>query len=327
MYLSLVILGVGILNPVHVNAQAETIELDSMYHGVKAVVYIDSITISASRKGFDIEDFIRFVREDKSFHQAFKNIRILDHQLESDIIFYNKKGKTKATYQSKAIQEVEDSCRTMKFLHENVDGNYYKRKKKRYYTSRLYEHLFFTKDTICYTGKDDPTDDDQPKSQLQIQIEELKKLIFSPGEEANVPVIGKKTEVFSEKMIDFYDLSISSELFQDSIESYVFTIDAKAKHAESRKKMIVRHLKTYFSKDDLQVLGRDFRIKYKTLLYNFDIDISIRLKKMGELYVPDYLIYDGHWDLLAKKPEICKFKASFKNYGLPVSQNKTGHSK
>jgi len=42
--------------------------------------------------------------------------------------------------------------------------------------------------------------------------------------------------------------------------------------------------------------------------------MNIKLKKWGESYVPEFIQYDGNWDIPGRKPEISKFKISFEDY-------------
>jgi len=55
------------LIPLKLDAQHEE-GIDSTFYGISASINIDSITISASRAGFNIQDFITFMLEDESFY-------------------------------------------------------------------------------------------------------------------------------------------------------------------------------------------------------------------------------------------------------------------
>ncbi|HRF78440.1 MAG TPA: hypothetical protein PLB46_17800, partial [Chitinophagales bacterium] len=41
----------------------------------EGVITLDSFVLSAVRNGFNVDDFVRFVEEDTTFHQAFRNLR------------------------------------------------------------------------------------------------------------------------------------------------------------------------------------------------------------------------------------------------------------
>ena len=288
-------------------------ELD--YDDFGGVVLIDSIVVSASRTGFDVEDFIQMVREDKSFYQAFRNIRTRSYSAENEISMFSKKRKEKAKYNSQTRQTSEGLCRTMAVLNEDVKGNFYKRKKRiRYYTAKMFDQLFFTHGKVCQSAQatDDPP---APSKGMQKHITELKKLIFSPGEKADVPIIGKKTEIFSKKMAKYYDYSITSQVYKDGVDCYVFSAIVKPEYLTHKEdKTVIKSLNTYFEKSNFQVVARDYQLKYYGALFDFDIKMKIELKKHGDLYVPEYLEYDGFWNVPMKKPEVSKFYSRFYDY-------------
>jgi hypothetical protein len=285
------------------------------------VVLMDSIVVSASRTGFDIQDFIRLVREDESFYQAFRNIRTLSYLADNQLVMYDKKSEEQATYRSKTRQFSDGDCRRMEFLTESISGNFYKRKKKkklRYYTFKLFDRLFFTHGEVCETTVESGQQVASSPKGMEKHVSELKKLIFSPGEKADVPLIGKKTEIFSEEMSAYYDFSITSKIYKDSIDCYVFSAVIKPEFQERKvDKTVIKSLNTYFDKSTFQVMARDYQLMYYGALFDFDIMMKIELKKLGELYVPAYLSYDGFWNVPLKKPEISKFSSRFYDYVIP----------
>jgi len=304
--------------PVLLSAQKDSTTLSEInYDDFGGVVLMDSIVVRASRTGFDVQDFIGMVQKDESFYKAFRNIRRLSYSAENEIRFYSKKRKQKARYFSTSTQHFQDDCRTMTFANESISGNYLKRKKKlRYYTAKMYDQLFFVHDKVCQPA--DATDDPPaPKKGMEKHIQELKKLIFSPGEKVDVPVIGKKTAIFSKKMAKYYDYSITSKKYKNKVDCYVFSAEVKPKFQKKKKdKTVIKTLRTYFEKSSLQVVARVYDLQYYGALFDFDISMRIELRKIGELYVPEYLEYNGFWNIPAKKPEIANFHAKFYDYQL-----------
>jgi hypothetical protein len=302
-------------NIINLSAQTDSLNGSTYNFGdFGGVVLMDSIVVSATRTGFNVEDFINLVREDESFYKAFRNIRTRSYYSDNEIVLFSKKGEEKAKYKSSIKQSSDGVCRTMEVLAENVSGNFYKRKTKfRYYTAQLFDQLFFTHGRVCETSSlDDPP---APQKNMEKHISELKKLIFSPGEKADIPLIGKKTEIFSEKMADYYDFSISSEKYKNAIDCYVFGAVIKPEYLTRKEdKTVIKSLYTYFDKSNFQVLARTYQLKYFGLLFDFDVKMKIELIKIGDFYVPEYLEYDGFWDIPTKKPEIAKFHAKFYNY-------------
>jgi hypothetical protein len=275
---------------------------------------LDSIVVVASKNSFNIEDFVELVREDKSFYKAFSNIRSLSYSADNQIKMYDKKERVKASYSSKTTQYFDGECRTMVTNQQQVDGNFYKRKKKyRYYTAKMYDHIFFTHGKVC--TKDTPPDYSAQLKGIDKHVLELKKLIFSPGEKADVPLIGKKTEIFSEEMANYYNYSISSKSYKNGEECYVFGVSLKPEFVQKKKsKTVIKSLETYFEKSNFQVVARAYTLAYSSTLFDFDVSMEIELKKIGKLYVPEFIRYEGFWDIPTKKPEIAVFTAKFYDF-------------
>lgn len=290
-------------------------EEDSLEIDIAAFIWMDSMVVTASKKGFDVEEFIKMVKEDETFYQAFKNIRTLSYSSDNDIKMFDKKRNQSAAYSSKTIQVSDGKCRTMEFFDETHSGNYYKRNKKhKYYTSKMYNRLFLTRKKICEGNKKEKPK--KKKKGMEKYVSELKKLIFKPGTKVNVPLIGNKTEIFSKKMMKFYDFSITSKIYENGKDCYVFTAKLKEKYKDNDKKTVISFLETYFAKEDFQILARNYSMDFKGAMFDFDIDMQIKLQKIGDLYVPSYISYDGWWDIPTKKPEISKFSSNFYDYKI-----------
>ena len=63
---------------------------------VKSVL-LDSVTVTGVKDGFDVDEFIHYVKTDTTFYMAFKHLRYYKHKYESDLNIFNKKGKTIGT--------------------------------------------------------------------------------------------------------------------------------------------------------------------------------------------------------------------------------------
>lgn len=281
------------------------------------IVYLDSLTVTATREGFQVNDFVEMVQEDESFYEAFKNIRVLSYEAINEMKMFDKKGNQKADYFSRTHQKSDGNCRTMDIIEERHSGNFFKKNKKRkykYYTAKMFDRLFFTSGKVCESDQANGTS--SPKG-MEKHVAELKKLIFKPGQKANVPVIGKKTAIFSEEMIKYYDFFIESQLFNGSIKSYSFSVKVKPEYIRKKDKTVIKYLKTYFDKENFQVLGREYQLAYSAALFEFDITMQIKLLKKGNEYYPERIKYDGFWDIPARKPEISKFSSAFSSYERP----------
>jgi len=275
-------------------------------------IYLDSVVITASRSGFDTEEFVDMVRADSSFYKAFRNLRFIDYDAENDFAFYNKKNQLAASYVSTTRQYTrqkgEATCRTMDILQENITGKYYKRNRKpQYYTTKMFERLFFTKEEICETRTSLPSEDEDD-GRIARYVTQLKKLIFQPGEKVDVPVIGGKTAIFEEKMAKYYDYAINSEAHQNGMDCYVFRVNVKPEFEDRKEgKTVVKSLETFFEKKTFQVIGRNYRVAYYGALFDFDVTMNVKLTKINDQYLPEYIAYDGFWKIPTQKLERAKF--------------------
>lgn len=277
--------------------------------GFGGIVHLDSVVITATKKGFSVEDFVALVREDESFYRAFRNLRFLSYSFSNQMDFFDKRGNKKTIYQSTARQNSDGNCRSMNLFEEKIAGKFYKSKRKyRYYTAKLYDRLFYTKDTVCESRQMDLKLGKEKKGMAK-HIAELKKLLFRPGEQANVPFIKNKTAIFEEKMQKYYDYTISSAAYQDSIDCYVFTVEVKPEYQQRKKgKTVIKFMETYFDKSTFQVIARNYHLKYKATIFDFDVKMKIKLRKFSDQYIPEFIQYDGTWDVAFKKRETAHFE-------------------
>ncbi len=298
------------INYSFLNAQQDSTNLD-----IASYITLDSFVVTASKNGFNIEDFIQMVQEDESFYIAFRNLRTESFTAFNDIKMYQKNNTLKTSYTSKTIQYYDGECRTMEYLDEETTGKFYKRKKNKkykYYTAKMYDRLFFTHGKKCSKKDINANINLESESKgMEKYVSELKKLIFKPGKKVNIPIIGDKTAIFDKKMAKYYNYTISSNLYNDSIDCYVFTVQVKDEFQKNKKKTVIKNLETYFTKTDFQVIGRNYTLAYQGALFDFDIDIKIDLEKINDIYVPSFIQYDGWWKVPTKKLEKSKFTSHF----------------
>jgi len=292
------------------------INYDSVYSGFTGFVYLDSVVVRASRNGFDIGDFIKMVKNDNSFYKAFKNLRFAEYDFDNKLVFFDKKKRKKAGYTSSNHQYYRNRCRWME-VKSTKESHKYMDSKGRYnfYTAKLYDRLFYTHGKVCNQDTSHILKlDIYRANRLEKYVLELKKLIFSPGKKTNIPFIGSKMEIFSKKMRKYYNFSITQENYNDSIPCYVFTAYLKPNLTISQAdNTVLKYLKTYFAKKSLQIIRREYHLKYETLAYNFNVKMSIKLQKKFGKYYPKNIKYDGTWHILFKKRETCKFETGISN--------------
>ncbi len=278
------------------------------------IVYLDSIVVSATASDFSVSDFIEMVLEDESFYQAFRNLRKMSHTMDTKMEFLDRKERISGSYRARHHQVVQDSCREMTVIHEEWNGDIRKKRKDkyRYYTATLYDRLFVYQGPVCTNDKS--SGGGEGEGEITRHIEELKKLVFSPGSESNVPFIGKKTEIFSPLMRSHYDFHIRSGKYLEENNAYIF--EARLRHPEEQheKKTVVKRLITYFSPSDFQVLGREYELVHHTLLYDFEVSMDIRLIQIADEYYPEFIGYRGFWNIPFHRKEDGSFTLTFSGY-------------
>ncbi len=277
---------------------------------ISAIVFLDSFVVTATKKGFDVNDFIDIVQQDESFFRAFHHLRFTPHSSHNQIEIFDRKHRVKASNYQETQQFVKDNCRTMRFLSEEIKGKYFKNKQKRkhkYYTTRMQEEVFLTKGKVCGEPAN-PIIISDNLSGIQKHINELKKLIFQPGKEVEIPLIGGKTAIFKEDMLKYYNFYIRSKTYKNGQDCYVFRVIANPTYRSG--KTIIKYLETYFDKNSFQVLARNYHLKYNGLV-DFDVKMKVTLTKLGDKYLPALVEYDGDWKIPTQKREMVSFKIDF----------------
>lgn len=284
-------------------AQVDTNE--KMYQGV----LLDAVMVKAVRSGFDVQGFIQKVRQDTTFYKAFKTLRLLNYTLFSDIVILDGEGESKASYNSISRQQVKDHCRTMQVQREKVSGDFFKRRRAyRYRTAKLYAHLFFTEGRVC---NENAIVANSTYSGTEKYEEQLRLLIFSPGRRIRgIPGIGDEMAIFDEPFFSKYTFRLSLQDY-NSEPCYVFTATPRGEYADE---VVINELKTWFRVSDFAIMARNYALSYRTLLYDFDVVMNVKLKTVAGQRVPYQIDYRGNWHVLATSREIAKFTAIFTDF-------------
>ena len=285
------------------------------YEGLLETVWLDSMTITAKKMGFDVDNFIDMVRSDTSFYQAFKNLRSVSHRANHEQEFFNDKGKLMDYYKAKTQLIEVGKCKEIKYFSKEKSGNYSKKNEDRkYLTAKLYEKVFLPSGKICNTESNNETNT-KKEGLMDYYYGELKRFIFQPGEKANIPLIGNKTALFSDKMKKYYRYGIESKNYSDGTPCYVFTIKEKEEIADKKSgKTVIKFMETYFSRKDFQVMGRKYEVLYPGPFFSFNIKVSVALSMISKnSYLPSVVSYEGKWDIPGRKREIGQFKMSIIN--------------
>lgn len=281
--------------------------------------YVDTVAVKV-RAGFTAEDFIRMTKEDTSFHRAFKNLKMFPHESLSDVEVFNKKWTPIGKLQRTAQHFSDGTQGWITVLSETTDGKIYKRNgKHKYFTAEMYDRVFFATDTFGVSNTVGQSYDQESLKDLSTidkYYEKLKTFMFSPGTKVEgVPLIGKKLDIFSEKMRPYYDFKVEKTFFKDSIPCYKFSCTKK--QDVKNNKVVITKLTTFYDRRTFQIIARSYALQDVTALFSFDIKMYIELNYLFGEYLPKKIKYNGEWDVPFGKPERLKFTMTARQYQKP----------
>lgn len=287
-------------NPLY--SQPDSALIDDIY----SVLVIDSLTIQAPPAELDIKYFIDQTVHDTTFYKAFRNLRSSSYQFRSELYFYDKNFNPKTYLRSERVQYFDHNYRSNKIISEQFDKKFYKGNGDyRYFTAAMYDRLFFTNGKVKVDTAISKLEYSDPDSKMESYINELKKLVFQPGREIDIPFIGHKFSVFDSDLKKHYNFYLKTDTITFPFPAYIFEVTVKPDSPE--KATAVKSLKTYFKKDNFQILGRRIQLAYKTLIYSFDVEMNIETIKYENKYYPGQINYTGSWNIPFKSSENCEF--------------------
>lgn len=286
---------IAILISIHLQSYAQVSE------EVAGYVQLDSVVVLAQKDGFEREDFIRWMQEDTSLYEAFRRLRRMNYSFTTDWAGSYSNGKKPAVYHARCRQTFDGQCRSMQLEDESVQGPVFRKNRNvRYYTLAMLMDLFYTPAPVC-TGNSNPPGDAGKSN----RISQLKEIIFNPGSGYTIPLIGRKFELFSERMSPWYQYAWYPRMV-DGERCFVFAI--RLNESAPGNKAIVQSMVTYFRQEDLQVVYRSYHLKQQGLvIFENKIQISLRQNEQGEDY-PALINYTGNWNLPGKRGETGTFE-------------------
>jgi hypothetical protein len=266
------------------------------------------------RSDLNVPRFIDQVKKDSTFYKAFRNLHLLGYTAWNDISIKDKKGKIKASLQSKTKQVRNNGCRTMEILNENSTGDFYdKDKNYNYQTAQMYAGLFFTKGTICGENNIVKGIDFRPRSTngIEKRKEQLKMLFFNPGKKIpGIPFIGEKINIFEPDHAKYYDFGIDFGEYEGQ-SCYVFSVKVKNDlNSGDRNSIVIDSMITWFNTKTMEVMARNYDMSYDAGVYDFEVHMEVQMTKFGNYLVPKTLRYIGNWDVVFKKRERGFFTAT-----------------
>lgn len=267
------------------------------------MITLDSVTIEEVRSGFKVNDFIEFVERDTTFYAAFRNLRRVNYNSRALVRMFDDENLSKASYTNITTQTVSNKCRSMQFSFESATGDFFdKHGAMNYYTARVFSYIFLYRDTICnnYVVTDNNAGTD---SKLEQRKEQLKTLIFQPGKPVDgIPLIKNKMAIFSEEMSGYYDYKIESKKYTTGVDCYVFTVQKKPE--TKSEDVVITNLTTWFDKKTMRIVSRQYNLSYASAIFDFDVQMDVRLSYINGYLIPSFIKYDGYWDIPLRKPEV-----------------------
>jgi len=254
------------------------------------------------------------VKSDTSFYKAFRNLRILEFSSLNDIRMYDKKGKEKATLDSRTRQYVNNGCRYTKKEAEQSTGDFYNKKGGfNYYTAELYSGLLFAFDTVC--GETNIVKGAElnvkNKKGIEKNKEQLKMLFFNPGMKIpGIPLMGHKAALFEDDMSKWYNYSIDIQE-KNGKQFYVFTVHRKSREeGGDPDKVVIDEMATWFNYQTFEVESRNYSLSYDAGVYDFNVQMEVQLSHYRQWLVPTLIRYNGTWNVITKKREKGVFTAT-----------------
>ena len=282
-------------------------------------ITLDSVVNIKSKK-FSIETFIDAIINDTTFYEAFRNMKKHSFIAENRVFTYDKKNEVNGKIYRK-IRHNNDGPYKMEYLVKQDNGKVYKKNGKyQLYTVEMFDYIFMNAYNTDFVPAYAPNDD--KKTGNEGYKDKLKTLIFNPGRPIKgVPFIGSKTQIFTANMRQYYDYAFQSGTYLDSIPVYRFTVAVKPNLSKWTKDgMMIKEIVTIFDKRNFEILGRYVDMKYRNLLFNFDVQMNIEMSYFDEVKLPTKITYQGNWAYPFKKEERASFLVLHKDYRLGRSK-------
>lgn len=278
--------------------------------------HVDTVSFKIKR-GFDVNDFIRMTKTDTSFFRAFKNLKMYPHISKNNVDIFDKEWNESAHLFRNANHFSTGDTGWINIVKEVTNGKVYKKNgKHKYFTAEMYDKVFFAEGKFAVNNNVGDSYSQESMNALSTKekyYEKLKTFMFSPGTGVKgVPLIGKKLNIFDDKMLKYYDFKIEKTFFKDTVPCYKFSC-VKRKDVQD-KKVTITKLITFYDRRTMKIIARTYALKDNTAMFSFDIKMFIELKYEFEEYLPLKIKYNGEWNTPFKKGEKIKFEMNCSNY-------------
>ncbi len=275
-------------------------------------IAMDTVVI---KSGFDVNVFVRRIKADSSFYKAFRSMHLFAYTAKNSVYVKGNRSDTIASLISTTRQNIDGKCRSNSIVKQTVTGDYYKKNgENNYYTGALFDYLFFTKVPVC--NEDDIVAGNMSQigaGKMELQKYRLKQLIFNPGAKINgIPFMTDHENIFDESESYKYNFSVSMSTYNGQT-CYVFAITPRKGF---EKKVLYNKLVTWFRKSDYVIVAREYSLSYRTLVYDFDVNMLVKTTQVESKNCPAEVTYDGNWHIFTKKRERVSFTTTIEYDGL-----------
>jgi len=293
-------------------AQQSTAQKDTL----AASVWLSEVEIFAGA-GFTAEDFIEKVKADTTFYKAFLNLRYYDHQTIGKLKVQNRRDKDIGEMYREADHIRDGKLFYVNLTTDSTNGKVLNRKGEyRFYTAEMFDQAFYPDDTLTASNNvGDFQEELENGSRMDKNKHQIRLMMFNPGSAVDgVPLIGKKMAIFTDEMAQYYDFNIAEYYTEDSIACYAFSCIVKPEYPAS--KTVIKELTSYFNQETMQIMEREYHMKYNSALFQFNVRIRVTLDLIKEELVPTDIAYSGFWDVPTKKAEYIAFTLKCFNYTI-----------
>lgn len=265
------------------------------------------------RNGNNIPQLLKRIQSDTTFYKAFKSLHIVGYTSNNSIKMLDKKSNVKASYSSITTQKRENGCRSMTVADLQTTGDMLdKNGNFNYTTCKMFASLFFTNGKVC--GETNIVGNQNfevsGKKGIEKHKEQLKMLFFNPGKKIpGIPFIGNKLDLYDQDAHKNYNYRLDTVQFFGH-DTYRFSITPKP----DAKNIVVDNMTTWFDTQTMEVVGRKYTMSYHAGVYDFDVDMDVRLENENGILLPIVMHYKGNWSVILKGREIGEFKASLSHF-------------
>jgi hypothetical protein len=78
--------------------------------------------------------------------------------------------------------------------------------------------------------------------------------------------------------------------------------------------VVIDEMNTWFDESTLDIVGRNYSLSYDAGVYDFDVQMEVKMQNFNGLTVPSLIRYRGNWKVIGKKRERGVFTATLSQF-------------